>query len=124
MLIAGAVLFVIAVVLIAASVSGNGQSVKFDLWGVVHANMSVGAVFIMGLVTTIIAVAGFVLLTRGLKDARARRKEERRQAKEQRKLGKSSETSGSLGVKTPDLSKSGDVDFTKPLDLSRFDKDK
>lgn len=85
MLIAGAVLLAVAVVLTAAAVTSNSHTVTFDLWGILHTHMSLGAVFIMGMVTTVIGVLGIVVLLKGGGRARARRKQQRKLEADQRK---------------------------------------
>src|SRR5256885_16220033 len=100
MVIAGAVLAAVAVVVIAAAVTGNGHRVKFDFFGIYHSHLSIGAVFISGMVTTVVAVVGVALLAVGLRRTRKQRKEQKRIEKEQ--------------ANAPQISPSGGIDFTKP----------
>jgi len=106
MVIAGAVLAAVAVVVIAAAVTGNGHTVKFDFFGIYHSHLSLGAVFISGMVTTVIAVLGVVLLVGGLRRGRRARKEQKRLDKENANL--------------PQISPTGGIDFTKPIDFDKL----
>lgn len=106
MVIAGVVLAAVAIVVIAAAVTGNGHSVKFDFFGIWHSHLSVGAVFISGMVTTVVAVLGVVLLIGGLRRTRKQRKEQKRVAKET--------------ANAPQINPSGGIDFTKPIDFDKL----
>jgi uncharacterized integral membrane protein len=106
MVIAGAVLAAVAVVVIAAAVTGNSHRVKFDFFGIYHSHLSIGAVFISGMITTVIAVLGVVLLVGGLRRTRKQRKEQKRLEKENANL--------------PQINPSGGIDFTKPIDFDKL----
>jgi uncharacterized membrane protein len=109
MIIVGVVLVAVAVVLTAAAITSNGQHVKFDLWGVLHSSVSVGTVFIAGMITTVVAVLGVLVLVGALRRNRRQRKERKQLAKEE--------------SSTPQL-ETGAIDFTKPIDFNspRFGK--
>jgi uncharacterized integral membrane protein len=106
MVIAGAVLAAVAVVVIAAAVTGNSHKVEFDFFGIYHSHLSIGAVFISGMITTVIAVVGVVLLVGGLRRTRKQRKEQKRIAKET--------------ANAPQINPSGGIDFTKPIDFDKL----
>jgi hypothetical protein len=101
MVIVGVVLVAVAAVLTAAAITSNGQHVKFDLWGVLHSSVSVGTVFIAGMITTVVAVVGVLVLVNGVRRNRRLRKERKQVAKEE----------------TPQID-TGAIDFTKPIDFN------
>ncbi|HVX44210.1 MAG TPA: hypothetical protein VHC49_09995 [Mycobacteriales bacterium] len=97
MVIVAVLLIAIAVVLTAAAVTSNGHKVTFDLWNIVDTKVSVGVVFIAGMITTVIAVGGIALLVAALRRkrrARRERKEINRQQGQQVTAGDSDLLSG------------------------------
>ena len=111
MLILGAVLLAVAVVLTAAAVTSNGTSVKFDWWGIYHSSMSVGTVFVAGMITTVVGVVGVLVLVAGMRRSRRLRKERKlaaKEAKEREQLTGGFDFSSSL----PDFSTTNQFDTT------------
>jgi uncharacterized membrane protein YciS (DUF1049 family) len=86
MIIVAILLIAIAVVLTAAAVTSNGHQITFDLWDIVDSKVSVGVVFIAGMITTVIAVGGIALLLAGLKRKRRTRKERKELNRQQEQL--------------------------------------
>jgi|SRR5882757_3085899 len=107
MLIAGIVLVAVAIALIAAATTGNGHSVKVDIFGIVHPHLSISTIFLGGIVTTVIAVVGVFVLIRGMKASRRSRKENKRVAKDKKQAPAQIESSGA-------------IDFTKPIDFDKI----
>lgn len=94
MVVVGVLLVAVAVVLTAAAITSNGGSAKFDLWGVVHSTMSIGAVFLMGMITTIVGVLGILVLVGGMRRGRRLRKERKRISKEHEQLSSGPQLTG------------------------------
>lgn len=86
MAVAGIVLIAVAVVLVTAAVTSNTNTVKVHLLGMTITSLSVGTVFIAGMVVTIVAVLGIVLLLAGLRRNRRKRKERKGLQKENERL--------------------------------------
>jgi len=108
MLIAGIVLVAVAIALIAAATTGNGHSVKVDIFGIVHPHLSISSIFLGGIVTTVIAVVGVFVLIRGMKATRRSRKETKRVAKDNKKNAPAQ------------IESTGAIDFTKPIDFDKI----
>lgn len=103
MIIVAVLLIAIAVVLTAAAVTSNGHKVTFDLWNIIDSKVSVGVVFIAGMITTVIAVGGVVLLLAAVKRKRRARKERKELNRQQEQLTGTSDLLGSM----PDLGGTG-----------------
>lgn len=86
MVIVAVLLIAIAAVLTAAAVTSNGHHITFDLWSIVDSKVSVGVVFVAGMITTVIAVAGVVLLMSGVKRSHRNRKERKELSRQQESM--------------------------------------
>jgi hypothetical protein len=82
----GLILLVAAGVLTAAVVTSNTGAIETDLWGTTISNLSLGAVFVAGMLTTLIGVAGLLLLTAALRRGRRLRQERKVLRRENRRL--------------------------------------
>jgi len=82
----GLILLVAAGVLTAAVVTSNTGAIETDLWGTTISNLSLGAVFVAGMLTTLVGVAGLVLLTAALRRGRRLRQERRVLRRENERL--------------------------------------
>jgi hypothetical protein len=82
----GLILLVAAGVLTAAVVTSNTGAIETDLWGATISNISAGAVFVSGMLTTIVAVAGLLLLLAGARRGRRLQQERRVLRRENRRL--------------------------------------
>jgi hypothetical protein len=100
----GLILLVAAGVLTAAVVTSNTGAIETDLWGTTISNLSLGAVFVAGMLTTLVGVAGLVLLTAALRRGRRLRQERRVLRRENERLAQQvggaslAETAPSHGV--------------------------
>ncbi|MGI8870639.1 MAG: hypothetical protein ACR2F6_17780 [Mycobacteriales bacterium] len=117
MAVAGGVFLVIATVLVVAALASNTKSVDVHLFGIDISGISVGAVFIGGMITTILAVLGLILFIAGMRRNRRKRVERKSLQKENRRLN-TQPTSTLSDLQTPaspdSNGSSGDVpDFTK-----------
>jgi hypothetical protein len=82
----GLILLAAAGVLTAAVVTSNTDSLAVDLWGVSVSNVTLGVVFVAGMITTVVAVVGLGLLMGGLRRNRRLRKERRSLLRENEQL--------------------------------------
>jgi hypothetical protein len=82
----GVILLAAAGVLTAAVVTSNTGSLTVDLWGVSVTNITLGVVFVAGMITTVLAVVGLGLLMTGLRRGRRLRQERRMLRRENEKL--------------------------------------
>jgi hypothetical protein len=73
----GLILLAAAGVLTAAVVTSNTDSLAVSLWGVSVSNVTLGVVFVAGMITTVLAVVGLGLLMAGMRRNRRLRKERR-----------------------------------------------
>lgn len=89
----GLILLVAAGVLTAAVVTSNTGVVDTDLWGTTIANLSLGAVFVAGMITTLVGVGGLALILVGAQRSRRLRQERRVLRRENRLLSRQIETS-------------------------------
>lgn len=96
MVVVAVLLIAVAVVLTAAAITSNGHKVTFDLWDAVNSKVSVGVVFIAGMITTVIAVAGIALLLAGLKRNRRARKQRKELSRQQDQLTATTDLLGSM----------------------------
>jgi hypothetical protein len=88
----GLILLAAAGVLTAAVVTSNTGAVDTDLWNLTISNLSLGIVFVAGMLTTIVGVAGIVLLTVGVRRGRRLRQERRVLRRENQRLSRRAET--------------------------------
>jgi hypothetical protein len=82
----GLILLAAAGVLTAAVVTSNTDSLAVDLWNVTVSNVTLGVVFVAGMITTVLAVVGLGLLMGGLRRSRRLRKERRTLRRENEQL--------------------------------------
>ena len=82
----GLILLAAAGVLTAAVVTSNTDSLSVDLWGVSVTNVTLGVVFVAGMITTVLAVVGLGLLMGGLRRSRRLRQERRSLRRENEQL--------------------------------------
>jgi uncharacterized membrane protein YcjF (UPF0283 family) len=82
----GLILLAAAGVLTAAVVTSNTDSLAVDLWSVSVSNVTLGVVFVAGMITTVLAVVGLGLLMGGLRRNRRLRKERRTLRRENEQL--------------------------------------
>jgi Lipopolysaccharide assembly protein A domain len=88
----GLILLAAAGVLTAAVVTSNTGAVDVDLWGTTISNLSLGAVFVAGMLTTAIAVVGLAVLMTGLRRDQRLRRERRVLRRENQRLSQQVET--------------------------------
>lgn len=86
MAVLGLILLAAAGVLTAAVVTSNTDTLAVDLWGVSVSNVTLGVVFVAGMITTVLAVVGLGLLMGGLRRGRRLRKERRTLRRENEQL--------------------------------------
>lgn len=82
----GLILLAAAGVLTAAVVTSNTGSLSVDLWGVSVTNVTLGVVFVAGMITTVLAVVGLGLLMGGMRRGRRLRQERRSLRRENEQL--------------------------------------
>ena len=86
MAVLGLILLAAAGVLTAAVVTSNTDSLAVSLWGVSVSNVTLGVVFVAGMITTVLAVVGLGLLMGGMRRNRRLRKERRTLRRENEQL--------------------------------------
>ena len=82
----GLILLAAAGVLTAAVVTSNTDSLAVSLWGVSVSNVTLGVVFVAGMITTVLAVVGLGLLMGGMRRGRRLRQERRSLRRENEQL--------------------------------------
>jgi type II secretory pathway pseudopilin PulG len=82
----GLILLAAAGVLTAAVVTSNTDSLSVSLWSVDVSNVTLGVVFVAGMITTVLAVVGLGLLMGALRRNRRLRKERRSLQRENEQL--------------------------------------
>jgi type II secretory pathway pseudopilin PulG len=82
----GLILLAAAGVLTAAVVTSNTDSLAVSLWSVSVSNVTLGVVFVAGMITTVLAVIGLGLLMGGVRRNRRLRKERRSLRRENEQL--------------------------------------
>jgi type II secretory pathway pseudopilin PulG len=82
----GLILLAAAGVLTAAVVTSNTDSLSLSLWNVDVSNVTLGVVFVAGMITTVLAVVGLGLLMGALRRNRRLRKERRSLQRENEQL--------------------------------------
>jgi len=82
----GLILLAAAGVLTAAVVTSNTGAVETDLWNATISNLSLGVVFVAGMLTTIVGVVGIVMLTAGVRRNQRLRQERRVLRRENQRL--------------------------------------
>lgn len=86
MLVLGLVIVAAAVVFCVAVLTSNTDAVDMDLWGMDISDLSLGAIFAAGLVTTAVALLGIVMVLTGMRRGQRMRKERRELVRENRRL--------------------------------------
>jgi hypothetical protein len=92
----GLILLAAAGVLTAAVVTSNTDSLSIDLWGASVTNVTLGVVFVAGMITTVLAVVGLGLLMGGMRRGRRLRQERRTLRRENEQLAQQVETTPSV----------------------------
>jgi hypothetical protein len=82
----GLILLAAAGVLTAAVVTSNTDTLAVDLWGVTVSNVTLGVVFVAGMITTVLAVVGLGLLMGGVRRNSRLRKERKSLRRENEQL--------------------------------------
>jgi uncharacterized membrane protein YcjF (UPF0283 family) len=82
----GLILLAAAGVLTAAVVTSNTDSLTVDLWNASMSNVTLGVVFVAGMITTVVAVVGLGMLMGGVRRNRRLRKERRTLRRENEQL--------------------------------------
>jgi type II secretory pathway pseudopilin PulG len=82
----GLILLAAAGVLTAAVVTSNTDSLAVSLWSVDVSNVTLGVVFVAGMITTVLAVVGLGLLMGGMRRNRRLRRERRSLQRENEQL--------------------------------------
>jgi hypothetical protein len=82
----GLILIAAAGVLTAAVVTSNTGAVETDLWGMTVSSVSIGVVFVAGMLAALVGGAGLLLLTGGLRRGRRLRQERRVLRRENERL--------------------------------------
>lgn len=103
MAVLGFILLAAAGVLTAAVVTSNTDSLSIDLWNISVSNVTLGVVFVAGMITTVLAVVGLGLLTSGMRRARRLRQERRSLRRENEMLAQrvdSTDSYDSTAVRT------------------------
>jgi uncharacterized membrane protein YcjF (UPF0283 family) len=88
----GLILLAAAGVLTAAVVTSNTDSLAVSLWSVDVSNVTLGVVFVAGMITTVLAVVGLGLLMGGMRRNRRLRKERRSLQRENEQLAQRVDT--------------------------------
>ena len=86
MAVLGLILLAVAGVLTAAVVTSNTDSLSVSLWNVDVSNVTLGVVFVAGMITTVLAVVGLGLLMGALRRNRRLRAERRSLQRENEQL--------------------------------------
>lgn len=86
MAVLGLILLAAAGVLTAAVVTSNTESLSVSLWSVDVSNVTLGVVFVAGMITTVLAVVGLGLVMGALRRNRRLRKERRSLQRENEQL--------------------------------------
>lgn len=101
MAVLGLILLAAAGVFTAAVVTSNTDTLAVDLWNISVSNVTLGVVFVAGMITTVVAVVGLGLLMGGLRRNRRLRKERRTLRRENEQLAQrvdtTPDTTGTVG---------------------------
>lgn len=101
MAVLGLILLAGAAVLTAAVVTSNTGAVETDLWGVTVSDLTLGVVFVAGMITTVVAVAGLALFMGALRRGRRLRHERLELRRENERLAQRVEESPEAGEESP-----------------------
>jgi type II secretory pathway pseudopilin PulG len=88
----GLILLAAAGVLTAAVVTSNTESLSASLWSIDVSNVTLGVVFVAGMITTVLAVVGLGLLMGGMRRNRRLRRERRSLQRENEQLAQRVDT--------------------------------
>jgi hypothetical protein len=88
----GLILLAAAGVLTAAVVTSNTVATNVDLWGATLSNVSLGVIFVAGMLTTLVGVAGLVLMAMGVRRTQRLRQERRVLRRENQRLSRRVDT--------------------------------
>ena len=110
--ILGLILLAAAATLAVAVVTSNTDAVGVNLWGASMSNLSLGVIFVAGMITTVIAVAGLALVMGGLRRGNRLRKERKVLRRENRRLSRQ------VGTSTP----SADTNLVRPTGRGATDE--
>jgi type II secretory pathway pseudopilin PulG len=91
MVVLGLVLLVAAGVFTAAVITSNTSTTAADLWGAHVSNISLGGVFVAGMVAGVVALLGLVMLFGGMRRSARRNRERRQLARENARLNRRQE---------------------------------
>jgi uncharacterized membrane protein YcjF (UPF0283 family) len=119
----GLILLAAAGVLTAAVVTSNTDSLSVDLWGVSVTNVTLGVVFVAGMITTVLAVVGLGLLMGGMRRNRRLRQERRSLRRENEQLAQRVEaapTADESAFRTDDRTRAVADDRTQVLHDDRI----
>src|SRR5690349_7800367 len=89
MVVLGLLLLIGAGVFAAAVITSNTGAVGGDLWGLHISNVSLGTVYVAGMLTSLVALVALVVLLAGMRRGRRLRQERRTLAKENARLSQS-----------------------------------
>jgi type II secretory pathway pseudopilin PulG len=110
----GLILLAAAGVLTAAVVTSNTDSLAVSLWGVSVSNVTLGVVFVAGMITTVLAVVGLGLLMGGMRRNNRLRKERRSLRRENEQLTQQVESTPDTTVPTGRYDERPVTDRTRP----------
>jgi type II secretory pathway pseudopilin PulG len=110
----GLILLAAAGVLTAAVVTSNTDSLAVSLWGVSVSNVTLGVVFVAGMITTVLAVIGLGLLMGGMRRNSRLRKERRTLRRENEQLTQQVESTPETTVPTGRYEERPVTDRTRP----------
>lgn len=114
MAVLGLILLAAAGVLTAAVVTSNTDKLAVDLWNISVSNVTLGVVFVAGMITTVVAVVGLGLLMGGVRRTRRLRKERRSLQRENEELAQRVES-------TPDTTGPTTRYDERPVEYGRSD---
>jgi hypothetical protein len=92
--VVGLILLVVAGVATGAVVTSNTGAIDANFWGVTISNVSIGVIFVAGMLTTVIGVAGLLLLMGAMRRGRRLRQERRVLRRENQRLSQQAGDSG------------------------------
>jgi hypothetical protein len=110
----GLILLAAAGVLTAAVVTSNTDSLVVSLWGVSVSNVTLGVVFVAGMITTVLAVVGLGLLMGGMRRNSRLRKERRTLRRENEQLTQRVDSTPETTVPSGRLDEPPVADRTRP----------